>query len=54
MVIFMLTQKMVLKGNKIRFPSISVGATENAIIAAVMQKAKLFYLIVPSNQKYKI
>jgi len=29
-----------LKGNKIRFPSISVGATENAILAALQAKGK--------------
>jgi UDP-N-acetylglucosamine 1-carboxyvinyltransferase len=32
--------KQGLKGTKIRFPSISVGATENAIIAAMMAKNK--------------
>ena len=34
------TAKNGLKGNKIKFPSISVGATENAIIAAVGAKGK--------------
>ena len=33
-------QKMVLKGTKIRFPSISVGATENALLAAFKAKGK--------------
>ena len=34
------TAKNGLKGNKIRFPSISVGATENAILAAVSAKGE--------------
>jgi len=33
-----------LNGNKIKFPSISVGATENAIIAAVQAKGKTILL----------
>ncbi|MDC0344227.1 UDP-N-acetylglucosamine 1-carboxyvinyltransferase [Pelagibacteraceae bacterium] len=33
-----------LKGNKIKFPSISVGATENAVIAAVQAKGKTILL----------
>ena len=35
----MLKQKKVLKGNVINFPSISVGATENALLLAA-SKAK--------------
>ena len=44
-----------LKGNKIKFPKISVGATENLIIAASFaKKGKLYYQIVQLNLKLKI
>ena len=33
-------KKGQLKGNKINFPSISVGATENAILAAILAKGE--------------
>ena len=36
--IFLLKQKKVLTGAQIKFPSISVGATENVIIAASLAK----------------
>ena len=35
--------KKSLKGNRITFPSISVGATENALMAASMAKARRNY-----------
>ena len=43
-----------LKGNKIRFPKISVGATENLIIAASFAKGKTILKIVQLNQRLMI
>ena len=40
-----------LKGAKIRFPKISVGATENLIIAASLAKGTTILKIVQLNQK---
>ena len=38
--IFLLTQKKGLKGNVIKFPEISVGATESAILSALLAQGK--------------
>ena len=43
--------KKGLLGKKINFPSISVGATENALLAACGAKGKTTLLIVQLNQK---
>ena len=40
-----------LRGNKIRFPKISVGATENLIIASCLAKGETTLQIVQLNQK---
>ena len=43
--------KKGLIGTKIKFPSISVGATENALLAASGAKEQQFLVIVQSSQK---
>ena len=43
--------KKGLIGTKIKFPSISVGATENALLAASELKEQQFLVIVQSSQK---
>ena len=40
-----------LKGNVIKFPQISVGATEQLVMASILQKEKLFLKIVQLNPK---
>ena len=46
--------KKGLKGSIIKFPSISVGATENALLAAFNAKGKTTLKIVPLSLKLKI
>ena len=43
--------KKGLKGSVIKFPTISVGATENALLAASKAEGKQFLKIVQLNQK---
>ena len=47
-------RKGQLRGNKITFPQVSVGATENAIIASVFAKGETIIKNAQWNQKFKI